>query len=651
MWKVLDFDSTCLGFPVAGVVTSHVSPRDIPDILCQCRSMNVKLVSWKTDIDPCSIPKESWYTVYSPAVTVSFVKQTAGTPPGDMTHFDKGVKLKRLSPMEARSVQSQLTDLSYISGHCSRFNMDPALTKRQFRSIYSSWIDNIISKAESEYLLVAYDSLNGSDVCGFVSFSVNDGVGKIGLLAVVPTKHRSGIGSQLMRKAEVIMKEQGCLKVHVQTQKSNAGACAFYRSLGFSQAFEEMVLHFWLLLDTVPIKQNVPYFTGLELSSISKLVQSQCIESPGDYTKACQNWLSEQMKCPVLLTGSATSALEQAALLCGIGNDDEVIMPSFTFVSTANSVCLRGAVPVFVDIDKHCQIDISKVEAAITQKTKAVIAVHYGGTCCDIATLRDICNHYGLYLIEDAAHAFLSSFKGKKLGTFGHFGCLSFHVTKNTICGEGGALLINDASMIDRAHIIWEKGTNRFDFINGRVSKYKWIDLGSSYVPNEMSCAFLSAQLEDAYYCCKRRRAITDTYHHFLSHPKVKKKLVGMMERCNDVEGNGHLFWIILQEQDSIHFKEYMQSNGITCYSHYEPLHSSPGGKKYGKQDTSSMERTDIVAHSLVRLPVWTEMNHCEVYRVLSTVLDFFYPADTLINMDFDQVRVFFFDMLKREMH
>ena len=478
---------------------------------------------------------------------------------------------------------------------------------------------------------------------------MNNGVGKIGLLAVAPTKQRSGIGSQLMKKAEFIMGEQGCLKVHVQTQKLNTRACAFYRSLGFTQAFVETVLHFWLLLDNDAIKQNVPYFTGLELSSISKLLQSQCIDSVGRYTKVCQDWLSEHMKCSVLLTGSATSALEQAALLCGIGSEDEVIMPSFTFVSTANSVCLRGAVPVFVDIDKHCQIDISKVEAAITQKTKAVIAVHYGGLCCDIALLRDICDRHGLYLIEDAAHAFLSSFKGKKLGTFGHFGCLSFHYTKNTICGEGGALLINEASMLDRAHIVWEKGTNRFEFIRGRVSKYTWVDLGSSYVPNELSCAFLSAQLEDAYYCCKRRRAITDTYHEFLSHPKISKKFVGMMERCNDVDGNGHLFWIILQEQDSMPFKEYMQSYGITCYSHYEPLHSSPGGKKYGKQYVMSMEHTEIVAQSLVRLPVWAEMSHCEVYRVLCTVLRYYYPDGISIEMDFDRVRTVFFDMLKRE--
>jgi dTDP-4-amino-4,6-dideoxygalactose transaminase len=303
---------------------------------------------------------------------------------------------------------------------------------------------------------------------------------------------------------------------------------------------------------------------------------------------------------------------------------DELSICSFDRISNRCPGAGSHFVPVFVDIDKNCQLCLSEVEKAISPRTKAVVAVHYAGQCCEVDTLADICNRHGIFLIEDAAQAFLSTYKGRYLGTFGDFGCFSFHYTKNTICGEGGALLINQEIFVKRAHVVQEQGTNRFDFINNRVSKYEWVDIGSSYVSNELSATFLVAQLQDAWYCSRRRRCVVRLYQLFLEPLLDNGHIKRMIREIKNVSCNGHLFWFVLHEKDLPGFQNFMESKGIVCYSHYEPLHVSPAGLKYSKTASICMENTVQTAKNLLRLPVWVGMTHIDVFRVLSSVLEYF---------------------------
>lgn len=634
MWKLLDFDSACLGVKVASVEDDQ-DAANLSRILKDCYQNEVNLAVLKT---PRNLPRDrlnSFYTVGLYARAASFAKTISCQPRTDGATCSTNPR--RLSRFEATEIRSKLIKLAFISGKYSRFNTDPALTRSQFRRLYISWTDNIIANADHDYIVAAFDSENSQEVVGFISFSIQKSYAKIGLFAVAPSMQRKGTGTVLMRYLESVAACHNCASVHVATQSENFPAVSFYKKSGYRLENEMNVYHFWLLTKH-KILQNVPYFTNLEILGVSDMLKRNSIESGGRATKSCQEWLENLMNCPsVLLTGSATAALEQAAILCDLGPGDEVIMPSYTFVSTANAICLRGAVPVFVDIDINCQIDVFEVEKAICKKTKAVIAVHYAGQCCRLDVLVDLCNRHGIFLIEDAAQAFLSRYNGRFLGTFGHFGCFSFHYTKNTICGEGGALLVNEKAFVNRAHIVWEKGTNRFDFINGNVNKYEWVDIGSSYVPNELSASFLEAQLQDSWYCSHRRRCIVSLYRLFLQPLLKDGSIIRMMSCIQDVSCNGHLFWLLLKEKDVSAFKTYMERCGIVCYSHYQPLHNSPGGMKYSVTASKSMENTILVGNTLMRLPLWVNMTHIDIYRVVSSILTYFSHPGVHLNDVYDE--------------
>lgn len=450
----------------------------------------------------------------------------------------------------------------------------------------------------------------------------------IGLLAVSSIFHRKGLGSALLQSACGWAHGKGATIITVATQAENVPAMKFYESQGFAVISHRPFYHIWLPFSG-KIRHNLPYFTGREVRNLRALMATESVESLGFYTKECQQWICDKMGCDVvLLTGSATSALEQAAILCNLQPGDEVIMPSYTFVSTANAVVLRGAIPVFVDVSTTLHIDVSKIEAAISKHTKAIIAVHYAGYPCEMDTIMKIADEHNLLVIEDAAQAFLAKYKDRYLGTIGHFGCFSFHYTKNTICGEGGALLVNDKSCQSRSLVVWEKGTNRFDFINGKVNKYEWVDIGSSFVPSEINSAFLMAQLEEAEECAARRSHIVNMYRKFLQPLEAK---VSLMPEIDKATGNGHIFWLTLSTiEDRECFQKWMLENEIECYTHYLPLHSSPGGKKYAK-GVGDMSMTAIASSRLVRLPVWVEMNFTHVHRVIDSVFKFFnLPAPSL---------------------
>ena len=351
---------------------------------------------------------------------------------------------------------------------------------------------------------------------------------------------------------------------------------------------------------------NRPYLTGKELHNIAQAHTLGQLAGDGSFTKQCHQWLEESIGTKkALLTHSCTASLEMAALLADIQPGDEVIMPSYTFVSTANAFVLRGGVPVFVDIrEDTLNLDERRIEAAITPKTKAIVPVHYAGVACEMDAILEIAQAHKLWVIEDAAQGILSTYKSKPLGALGHLGCLSFHETKNVISGEGGALLVNEEDWVQRAEIIREKGTNRSQFFRGQVDKYTWVEVGSSYLPGEIIAAFLWAQLQEAEEITQQRLEIWNAYHEVFGQLEAQERLRRPIipEHC---QHNGHLYYLLLRDlKDRTNFIETLKDQGVNCVFHYVPLHSSPAGKKYGRV-SGNLSVTERVSERLVRLPMW----------------------------------------------
>jgi len=351
---------------------------------------------------------------------------------------------------------------------------------------------------------------------------------------------------------------------------------------------------------------NKPYMTGKELWYISQAHASGHLAGDGQFTRKCSAWLERRIGCQkALLTHSCTAALEMAAILAGVQSGDEVIMPSYTFVSTANAFVLRGATPVFVDIRPDTlNIDEALIEQAITPRTRVIAVVHYAGVACEMDTIMDIAQRHNLLVIEDAAQGIMSTYKGRPLGSIGHLAALSFHETKNIISGEGGALLVNDRRFVERAEMIREKGTNRSQFIRGQVDKYTWVDVGSSYLPSEIVAAFLWAQMEEADAITRRRLDIWSTYHATFARLENS----GQVRRPRVPDGcvhNAHMYYLLLPSlAERTAFIERLRSREISAVFHYIPLHSSPRGRTIGRV-VGDMTNTDNAGERLVRLPLW----------------------------------------------
>jgi dTDP-4-amino-4,6-dideoxygalactose transaminase len=351
---------------------------------------------------------------------------------------------------------------------------------------------------------------------------------------------------------------------------------------------------------------NRPYMTGRELENIARAHSSAHLSGDGQFTKSCNAWLENDIGCrKALLTHSCTAALEMSAILLDLEPGDEVIMPSFTFVSTANAFVLRGAVPVFVDIrEDTLNIDETLIEAAITSRTRAICVVHYAGVGCEMDAICTIARKHGLRIVEDAAQGIMASYKGQRLGSLGDLAALSFHETKNLISGEGGALLINDVSFAERAEIIREKGTNRSKFFRGQVDKYTWVDVGSSYLPSELVAAFLQAQLDEAEQITQRRKDIWDLYHAWAA-PLEQQGLVRRPIVPAHCVHNAHMYYLLLPSLDiRTNLLESMRQAGIGAVFHYIPLHSSPAGKRFART-TGELPVTDSVSQRLLRMPLW----------------------------------------------
>jgi len=359
---------------------------------------------------------------------------------------------------------------------------------------------------------------------------------------------------------------------------------------------------------------NKPYLTGRELQYISEAHAAGHLSGDGQFTKQCSAWLESQTGCSkALLTHSCTAALEMAALLAEVGPGDEVVMPSFTFVSTANAFVLRGATPVFVDVrEDTLNLDEALVEQAITHRTRAIVPVHYAGVACEMDAIVEIGSRHNLLVIEDAAQGILSTYKGRPLGAIGDLGALSFHETKNITCGEGGALLVNGLSLADRAEVIREKGTNRSQFFRGQVDKYTWVDVGSSYLPSELDAAFLWAQMQEARSITDRRLAHWRRYHEAFASAEAR----GIIRRPivpPECVHNAHMYYLLMPNLDTrTRFIERMGAADVGCVFHYIPLHSSPAGQEYGRCATE-MKVTDSTSDRLVRLPLWLGLDQDQV--------------------------------------
>lgn len=370
---------------------------------------------------------------------------------------------------------------------------------------------------------------------------------------------------------------------------------------------------------------NKPYLTEKEMKYIKHAHSLWWLAGDGYYTNKCHIWLEKTIGTKkALLTTSCTSALDMIAILIDIKPGDEVIMPSFNFPSTANAVVLRGGVPVFVDIrEDTLNINEKQIENAITPKTRAIFVVHYAGVGCEMTTINKIAKRYNLLVLEDAAHGLLARFNGQYLGTLGHLGAFSFHETKNVTAGEGGTLLINDEKFIDRAEIIREKGTNRAKFYRGQVDKYTWVDIGSSYLPSEITAAFLAAQLERAFQITKKRVRIWNEYHEALKF--LEKK--GYIKRPfipRSCEHNGHLYYILVENlkvRDGL--INFLKKREILAPFHYIPLHTSPAGRKFGRF-VGKMTITRKTSNNLLRLPLFYDIKDSEVDYVVKSIDDFF---------------------------
>lgn len=373
------------------------------------------------------------------------------------------------------------------------------------------------------------------------------------------------------------------------------------------------------------IRFNVPPVTGRELDYIKKAIENEKICGDGDFTKKCNEWIEKKCGCEkALLTTSCTHATELAAILADIRPDDEIIMPSYTFVSTADAFVLRGAKPVFVDIRPDTMnMDENLIEAAITEKTRAIVPVHYAGVGCEMDKIMELAKKYNLIVIEDAAQGIMATYKGKALGTFGEYGCFSFHETKNFSMGEGGALLIRDRENIEPAEIIREKGTNRAKFFRGQIDKYTWVDKGSSYLPSELNAAYLYAQLELADEITSDRMRSWNQYYSGLTSLKEEGKveLPYIPEYC---EHNAHMFYMKCKDLDErTELIKFLKEKDILPVFHYIPLHSAPAGKQFGRFAGEDVYTTKE-SERLVRLPMYYGLKEEQVSYIIDKIKEFY---------------------------
>lgn len=370
---------------------------------------------------------------------------------------------------------------------------------------------------------------------------------------------------------------------------------------------------------------NIPPKSSNEEKYIAQAIANKKLSGEGSFNKKCVEWFNKNLPTLMtVITPSCTSALEMAMVLAEIGPGDEVILPSFTFTSTANVVALYGATPVFVDVDPlTMNIDPAEIEKAINPRTKVIMPVHYAGVGCDMDKIMELANKHKIWVVEDAAQGMFASYKGKALGTWGHMAAFSFHETKNIVCGEGGALTINDPRLVARAEIVRDKGTNRQQFLNGQVDKYTWQDKGSSYLLSELAASFLFSQLEEGEQITAKRMAIWNQYHAGIADLETAGLLQRMVVPA-ECKANAHIYYILLNSSEvRLALWEHLKQAGIQSTTHYVPLHSAPAGVKYGRA-SGSLKVTDDQANRLLRFPMYADLTTQEAQFIIDSVHAFF---------------------------
>jgi len=522
----------------------------------------------------------------------------------------------------------ELTSLCISSGTLGRFGVDPNMPGLAFRALYTKWMENSVAGKAADVVLVAREAGDEERIVGMVTVRMTQGaVAQICLLAVAETHRRRGLGSLLMVEAFTWAIGKGAVACTVATQTANAAACALYERCGGLAVERVDDFHFWIGKEEEKpndpmsdIPNNKPYVGKRELENIEKILRSSLIQTHYNYGPKCEAILQRDLGVDrALLVGSATGALEICAMCVGAEPGVEVIVPDFTFVSTALAFVTHGATPVLVDIRSDTQnIDETKIEAAITSRTRAICVVHYAGIACEMDTIMAIAKKHKLMVVEDNAHGVYGSYKGRMLGSIGDVAALSFHYTKNLVCGEGGALLINNPEMIQTAYIAWEKGTNRMDFLKGKVDKYAWVGKGGSFVLSEICAAMLHAQLEERVWINSQRMAVWEAYQRAFESLEQQGKLARPFVPPHVVH-NAHLYYI--RVHDKVHFarlQKMAQTRKIGIFTHYHPLHVSPGAAKYAR----SMPCPESLScwSGLLRLPLWVGLTDAQIATVVELV-------------------------------
>lgn len=393
-------------------------------------------------------------------------------------------------------------------------------------------------------------------------------------------------------------------------------------------SMEITIIGLTVLRSDIMIPFNRPTFVGTEIGHIKEAIKNRKLCGDGEFTKRCNKWFEEQYgTCKALLTTSCTHATEMAVMLSNIGKGDEVIMPSFTFVSTADAVVLRGATPVFVDIRPDTMnIDERKIQEAITENTKAIIPVHYAGVACEMDTIMEIARRNRLKVIEDAAQGIMSKYKGRFLGTIGDYGCISFHETKNISMGEGGVLLIRESRNVEHAEVIREKGTNRSKFFRGEIDKYTWVDAGSSYLPSELNAAYLWGQIEIAEDIIAKRMSLWNLYYDGLMRLK-EKGFIELPYIPKDCEHNAHIFYIKCKDlNERTELLSFLKRKDIGAVFHYIPLHTAPAGARFGRFHGEDIYTT-VESERIIRLPLYYDMDEEVTEKVISAMEEYYYES------------------------
>ena len=616
-FNVLEFESEALSVRVCSLF--------LKDEICLLEQ-RLKEMS-DSDLDLCllfshkPIPEDLDGSDWFPGVFVEKTFSFLGNPKNMNFVFSLSFPSKYgLKSVEGKACKKFLK-LASRSEIFSWVKRDPSMTLSQFEVLSRKWTKAMFLRKTCDEVFAAFSN---EEPVGLVALKIEllNGrkTGRVVLIAA--DEEHNEVVETLLQRAVMWCSEKE-VDMEFSLPSTNEILCDLMKRMNMKQQSETWRYHAWLPVRKY-IRSNVPYVTFREQKNLMQMLKSKQIESAGPFTARCQQWIEETLGTKkALLVGSATSALDQAAILCECGPGDEVIMPSYTFVSTANAFVLRGATPVFVEIrEDSLNMDETKIEAAITERTKVIVVVHYAGMPCEMDTIMEIARRRGLLVVEDAAQAFLSTYQGRYLGTIGDLGCVSFHYTKNVIAGEGGALLVNTERFLDRSVIVWEKGTNRYDFIQKKVDKYCWVDIGSSFVPNECMSAFLLAQLDEAFEMTEKRVRICKTFEASLAALVDR----GKFKMLKTGEGyNCHIFWIIFHsEEERSNMQRKLHDLGVQCFSHYMPLHSAPAGLKFGKVADPDMENTKAAGSCLIRLPVWADMTWQTVYKVISSMYKIF---------------------------